>query len=222
MFNKVLIAEDIDTINLAVQLTLEKLNINNIDHVKYCDDAVLKIKKALLDNQPYDLFISDLSFEADHRTTVIKSGIEAIEHIRKIQPHIKIIVYSIEDKPQLIKKLIEEQNINAYIQKGRNSIDHLTMAIQQINTNQECYVSPNIKSILSNNKNRQIDQFDLLLLQHLATGISQEEMVALFKQKDIKPNSLSTIEKRISNLKDQFKAKNIVHLIAITKDLGIA
>lgn len=222
MFNKVLIAEDIDTINLAVELTLEKLNINNIDHVKYCDDAVLKIKKALLDNQPYDLFITDLSFEEDHRTTLIKSGIEAIEHIRKVQPDLKIMVYSIEDKPQVIKKLIEEQNINAYIQKGRNSIDELTIAIEQISNNQNCYLSSNIKSILNNNRNRQIDQFDLLLLQHLASGISQEEMVALFKQKDIKPNSLSTIEKRIANLKDQFKAKNIVHLIAITKDLGIA
>jgi two-component system, NarL family, captular synthesis response regulator RcsB len=222
MFNKVLIAEDIDTINLAVELTLEKLNINNIDHVKYCDDAVIKIKKALLDNQPYDLFITDLSFEEDHRTTLIKSGIEAIEHIRKVQPDLKIMVYSIEDKPQLIKKLIDEQNINAYIQKGRNSIDELTIAIEQISNNQNCYLSSNIKSILNNNINRQIDQFDLLLLQHLASGISQEEMVALFKQKDIKPNSLSTIEKRIANLKDQFKVKNIVHLIAITKDLGIA
>lgn len=222
MFNKVLIAEDIDTINLALTLTLEQLNITNIDHVKYCDDALLKIKKALFDNQPYDLFITDLSFETDHRTTVLKSGIEAIEHIRKIQPQLKIVVYSIEDKPQTINKLINEQNINAYIQKSRNSIDQLTIAIQQLNTNQKCYLSPNIKNILHNTKNRQIDQFDILLLQHLASGISQEEIAILFKQKGINPSSLSTVEKRIAILKDQFKAKNMVHLIAITKDLGIA
>ena len=51
MFNKVLISEDIDTINLALTLTLEQLNITNIDHVKYCDDALLKIKKAIFENQ---------------------------------------------------------------------------------------------------------------------------------------------------------------------------
>lgn len=221
MFKKVLIAEDIDSINLAVQLTLEQLKMTNIEHVKYCDDAVLKIKKALLENKPYDLFITDLSFEADHRTVVIKSGIEAIEHIRKIQPELKIVVYSIEDKPQIVKSLIEEQNINAYIQKGRNSIDQLTLAIQQLNQDENCYLSPSIKAILHDNRNRQIDQFDLLLIQHLASGVSQDEIAALFKQKEIKPNSRSAIEKRIANLKDQFKANNIVHLIAITKDLGI-
>lgn len=222
MYNKVLIAEDIDTINLAVRLTLEQLNITNIDHVKYCDDVLLRIKKALLDNQPYDLLITDLSFEADHRTTIIKSGVETIEHIRKIQPQLKIVVYSIEDKPQVINKLIQEQNINAYIQKSRNSIDQLTAAIQQLNTSENCYLSPNIIAILHNNKNRQIDQFDLLLIQHLASGISQDEMATQFKQKGINPHSRSAIEKRIAILKDQFKAKNMVHLIAIAKDLGIA
>ena len=91
MFKKVLIAEDIDSINLALGQILNEFEITNIDHVKYCDDAVLKIKKALADNEPYDLFISDLSFETDTRAVQVKTGDEAIEKVRALQPNLKII-----------------------------------------------------------------------------------------------------------------------------------
>ena len=221
MYQKVLIAEDIDTISVAMKITLQQLEVEHIDFVKYCDDAVLKIKKGLLDDQPYDLFITDLSFEADHRSSTISSGAEAIETIRQLQPELKILVYSIEDRPQIIKNLIDEHHINAYVQKGRNSIEHLVAAVQQLPLSEECYLSPSIKSLFHDNKNRQIDHFDIQLLQHLARGYSQDDISLYFSKKGIKPNSRSALEKRIAHLKDQFKANNVVHLIAISKDLGI-
>jgi two-component system capsular synthesis response regulator RcsB len=52
MFKRVLVAEDIDSINIAVIQTLTNLNIEHIDHVKYCDDALLKIKKGLNSGEP--------------------------------------------------------------------------------------------------------------------------------------------------------------------------
>ena len=57
MFNKVLVAEDLDSISIAVGQALDELSVSEIHHAKYCDDALLKVKKALKDNQPYDLFI---------------------------------------------------------------------------------------------------------------------------------------------------------------------
>ena len=51
MFRKVLIAEDIDSINIAVIQAMKDLRITQIEHAKYCDDALLKIKKALLDKR---------------------------------------------------------------------------------------------------------------------------------------------------------------------------
>ncbi|MGV9004795.1 response regulator [Flavobacterium sp.] len=222
MFNKILVAEDIDTLNLAIGLTLEQLGITNVDNVKYCDDAVNKIKKAIVEKKPYDLFITDLSFEDDHRVTVIKSGVEAIEQIRKLQPELKIVVYSIEDKAHIIKNLIHEQKINAYVQKSRNSIDQLTSALEQLNTEDTCYLSPHIEKILKDNRNRPISKFDLLLLRYLSEGLSHDQMSAHLIQQGLKPNSKSAIEKRIADLKDQFKANNLVHLIAIAKDLGLA
>lgn len=63
MFKKVIIAEDFEEFNLAVEQTLKDLNIVNFQHAKYCDDAFLKIRKAIQDNEPFDLLISDLSFK---------------------------------------------------------------------------------------------------------------------------------------------------------------
>ena len=79
MFNKVLIAEDLDSISIASIKALEELSIMEIHHSKYCDDAFLKIKKALHDKVPYELLISDLSFKPDHRELRLASGEELIK-----------------------------------------------------------------------------------------------------------------------------------------------
>lgn len=222
MFNKVLVAEDIDSINVAVIQTLNELGITNIDHVKYCDDAILKIKKGMAENAPYDLFISDLSFEPDHREVKIKSGEEAAQQIRLLQPELKIIVYSVEDKSFRIRSLFEKTYINGYVLKGRNSIEHLKAAISQLKATGDSYLSPGVSSILKDRTISEIDDYDIKIIQQLSNGVTQDELEARFKELGITPNSKSTIEKRLGKLKDHFRANNTVHLIAIAKDLGIA
>jgi hypothetical protein len=46
MFKKVLIAEDLDSISIAVVQALESLSIEVIQHSKYCDDAFFTSKKS--------------------------------------------------------------------------------------------------------------------------------------------------------------------------------
>lgn len=221
MYQKVLLAEDIDSINLAVQQTLSQMGIAVIDHVKYGDDALLKVKKALLEGKPYDLFISDLSFEQDHRIVTLQTGEEVISAVKELQPDLKVIVYSIEDKSFRIKSLFEKQQIDGFVHKGRNSIYQLKTALSHIEKEASPFVSPHLQHIFKDSSVREIDQFDVQLIQQLAMGVSQDEMEMKFKELGISPSSKSSIEKRISKLKDYFKASNTVHLIAIAKDLGI-
>jgi two-component system capsular synthesis response regulator RcsB len=221
MYTKVLIAEDIDSINITLSQTLSQLGAIQVDHIKYCDDALIRIKKAIADDAPYDLLITDLSFEPDHRPAVIKSGQEAIEKIRILQPGLKIIVYSIEDKSFRIKSLFEKSKINGYVHKGRESIEQLKTAIAQTQVDDAIYLSPNLQYILKDKSTREIDDFDIKIIQQLALGITQDEMEARFKELGITPNSKSTIEKRISKLKDHFMAANTVQLIVKAKDMGI-
>jgi two-component system capsular synthesis response regulator RcsB len=221
MFKKVLITEDFDTINIALTQTLQKIGIGSIENAKYCDDALLKIKKANQENQPFDLLICDLSFNLDHRDVKIKSGDELIELVRIEQPNLKIIVYSIEDKSFRIKPLFENNNINAFVHKGRNSLSQLKTAIETIVEENKQYISPHLAEIIKDKPKQEIDKYDLQLIKQLSLGFSQEKMDERFRELGITPNGKSTIEKRVYKLKDYFKANNTTHLISIAKDLGI-
>ena len=221
MFHKVLIAEDLDSISIAVIQALEEISILEIHHAKYCDDAFLKIKKALHDNQPYDLLISDLSFKPDHRENKLNSGEELIEAVKKVQPNIKTVVFSIEDKSFRIKSLFNNLGINAYVSKGRDSIPELKKSIQHIYNNEEIKLSAEISHALRDKSLFEIESYDISLLKSLSKGLTLEDISSEFKDSGIIPNGSSSLEKRISKLKIYFKASNNVHLIAITKDLGL-
>ncbi len=221
MFHKVLIAEDLDSISTTVIQALEELSIIEIHHAKYCDEALLKIKKAVRDNQPYDLLISDLSFKKDHREVKLLSGEELIDAVKKIQPTIKTIVFSIEDKSYRIKSLFNNSGINAYVSKGRNSITQLKNAVTKISNSDKKIISPELSHLLSDPTILEIEAYDISLLKLLSKGLIMDEIALEFKNTGILPNGNSSIEKRINKLKIYFKANNNVHLIAMAKDLGL-
>ena len=221
MFKKVIIAEDFEDINLGIEQTLKDLDIVNFQHAKYCDDAFLKIRKAILDNEPYDLLISDLSFKKDHREVKIACGDDLVEKVRELQPNIKIIAYSVEDKSFRIKSLFDNADIDGFVLKGRNSIEDLKKAIHIISTSDQKFISPEVAFALQEKNNFEIDDLDIQILKHLASGTPQDDIIQIFKDLGVKPNSKSAMEKRLSKLKDFFKANNTVHLVSITKDMGI-
>ncbi len=221
MFKKVIVAEDVDAISLGIEQVLKDLNIVNFQHSKYCDEAFLKMRAAINQNEPYDLLISDLSFKTGHREVKIKDGDELIQKVRDLQPDIKIIAFSVEDKSYRIKSLFDNSGIDAFVLKGLNSIEELKKAIHIISDSDQKFISPEVASALQKKNNFEIDDLDIQILKHLSLGTPQDDITNTFQKSGIKPNSKSTIEKRISKLKDFFKANNTVHLVSITKDMGI-
>jgi two-component system capsular synthesis response regulator RcsB len=55
----------------------------------------------------------------------------------------------------------------------------------------------------------------------LSEGVLQKKIPQYLDEKNVKPSSLSSVEKTINNLKDSLRAKNNEQLIAICKDFGI-
>jgi len=221
MFHKVLVAEDFDSISITVVQALNELFVSEIQHAKYCDDALLKIRKAIQDDAPFDLLICDLSFKTDHRENKLNSGEELIAAIKKVQPNIKIIVFSIEDKSFRIKSLFNDLGINAFVPKGRNSIPELEKAILDVFNNDTKILSPELSHALRDKSLIEIENYDISLLKLLSKGLILDEIALDFKNLGLVPNGSSSIEKRINKLKIYFKANNNVHLIAIAKDLGV-
>jgi len=220
MFTKVLVSEDMDDINKGVYVLLTELGIQDIHQVQYCDDAYLKIKKAILDDVPYQLLITDLSFKSDHRKQRFQSGEDLAKSIKQQYPEMKVIVYSVEDRLQKVRTIMNDYHVDAYVCKSRRGLKELSKAIQTV-FNDQTYLSPEVENALSPKIDLEIDNYDIELVKQLSRGLSQDEISDYLKSNQISPSSLSSVEKRLNKLRIQFKANNAIHLVAIVKDLGL-
>ncbi|AXT63614.1 DNA-binding response regulator [Aquimarina sp. AD10] len=221
MFEKVLVTEDLGSINHGIANILhERTGVKEVQQAQYCDDAYLKFRRALRDDKPFDLLITDLSFKESHRQRELVSGLQLIDAIRLIQPDIKVIIYSMEDRPAKVKSFFKEQSINGYVCKGRYGLNELVQSVGEVYHN-NTFISPLLANAMNKNNVFELKDYDLLLLKHLSDGLTQEEIRMYFKRNHISPNSISSIEKRLNKLKYNFKAKNAIHLVAMTKDLGL-
>ncbi|CAN5201673.1 hypothetical protein BH23BAC2_BH23BAC2_17030 [soil metagenome] len=220
MFKRVLVADDIDSINHAVSSVLRDLNILSVEYAQYCDKAYIKARKALMDGEPFDLLICDLSFKTDHLGEKIKGGRELISLLKEMDPNLKVLVNTIEDHPHTVKILWESGNIAGYVCKDRNGMKELKEAIQNISRG-KTYNSPRIERSLKQENLTLLDTFEVSLLKHISNGLTYDEIQEKFKTQNISPNSKSAIEKRLKELRENFNAKTTPHLIGIVKDLKL-
>jgi DNA-binding NarL/FixJ family response regulator len=220
MFKKVLISDDLESISKGLLTVSTKLGINHVEQVQYCDDAFIKIRRAVFDNEPYDLLITDLSFLTDYREQTYKSGEDLIIALSQENSDLKIIIYSVESRLQKVRYFMNKLNVNAYVSKGRQGLLELEKAILAVSKN-ENYISANLEHAFHPRTNLEIDDYDITLVKLLSNGLSQEEISKQLKKENISPSSLSSIEKRLNKLRIQFKANNAIHLIATVKDLGL-
>jgi len=219
MFKKILIAEDHEVRNLGVINTLTELKIQEFDFVSYCDDAVQRLTKAQEEEKPYDLLITDLSFEKDHLEQKINSGQELINEVRKIQPDLKIVVFSIENKPAIVDELFKKYDINGFVSKGRNDGKELKNTLKKIYTGETVIPQEIINSI--RNQSFVFSDYDTLLIELLSKGLKQNQIELHFKKNNITPDSKSSIEKRLGELRENLNAKNNIEMVVMCKDIGI-
>ncbi len=220
MFGKVMIAEDHESSNFSVQKVLQDLNISSVEYFYYCDDAFSNFKKSLNNENPFDLLITDLNFEEDHRKQMIKDGKELIKSCRSIDPGLKVIVFSAEHKIGIIDMLFQQLKINAFVRKARSDSKELKKAVEHV-YNGDKYISHDLKLPVKAMNTLEFSNFDIILLKLLSEGILQKNIPPVLQTKNISPNSLSSIEKKINGMKILLKVTNNEQLIAKCKDLGI-
>lgn len=216
-FQRVLMAQDIDSVNLGLLAALKEAFGFRIDQATSADNAFLRIKKALVDKAPYDLLITGIPFQAAYGNHYLHSAKDLLKAARLLQPGLKTLVYATEDRPYKIREYLEDFGIDGYVHKTGEGFMQLIEAIRTL-SRQGCYISPEVSESIQHSLLLEIDSYDVMLLDELANGYSQREISQRFSVQGISPRSLSSIEKRINLLKDYFKARNIPHLIALVKD----
>lgn len=220
MFKKVLIAEDADFMSSGIRSALESLQIPVIAYAKYCDEAFLKLKKAVLEEEPFDLLLSDLSFIENPNPQRLNCGEDLITEAKKLQSNLKTIVFSVEDKASRIQNLCNVLKVDAYVWKHINGEKELKKAVRTV-FDGGFFISPKLKHALNIQDTFEITDYDVFLLECLSKGLEQKDLPSKLKTEKITPSSISSVEKRLKLLKENFSANNPTQLIAISKDFGL-
>lgn len=220
MFKKVLIAEDHQSSNYSVQKAVDDLNIPNADYVYYCDHALTWLKNALRDDNPYEVLITDLSFEDDHSVQKLTNGTDLIKEARAIQPDLKVIVFSGESRPSIIDNLFKMYGVNGYVRKARHDSDHLKEALQAV-YNGKHYQPSDVKKAIRDKNAYEFTTVDIAIVSLLYQGELQKNIPDHLKRRNIKPSSLSSVEKRLNLMKETLGFTKNEQLAVYCKEKGL-
>lgn len=219
MITKVLIAEDHESANISVQKTLEDLAITDTAYAYYCDDALNWITRALKAGDPFDLLITDLYFEPDGKIQELSSGVELIAAAKKEQPGLKVLVFSAESRPAAIEQLFQHEDIDGFVRKARNDAKELKEAIREIARHRRYF--PRYAGQLADKKNAySFSEFDIIIITLLSQGMLQKDIPVYLQRNGIKPSGLSSVEKRLNQMKEAFGFTKNEQLVLHCKALG--
>jgi len=219
MFKKVLIVEDQEIMNQGILNTIKELDIPDFDYVTYCDEALGRIKKALETESPYELLIADLSFAKDHIPQKLQSGQELILEAKKLQPALKVVVFSVEKKAKAIDDLYKIYQVDGFVSKARRDGRDLKSTIRKI-FNGEIVIPQEVLNTMRHISS-EFNMYDMKLLELLAKGLKQSEISTYLKEHSMTPYGIRSIEKRLNELRDSLGAKNNIEMIVICKDIGL-
>ena len=66
-----------------------------------------------------------------------------------------------------------------------------------------------------------MNTLDILIIEYLKKGYNQAEIAIKLQEQEIKPNSLSSVEKKLKTIREFYGAKTLFHLgyiIALEKE----
>jgi two-component system, NarL family, captular synthesis response regulator RcsB len=220
MIDKIIIAEDQESSNLSVQVTMDELHIRQSDYVYYCDDALDRIKMAMKAELPYDVLVTDLYFEDDGRSQLIKDGFALIEAVRQVQPDIGIIVFSAENKPAIIRSLYDDLQIDGFVRKARHDVRELKSAFDAVSKGERYYPRA-LAQLVKQSNAYEFAEFDINIIRLISQGYQQKEISEHLKKHNIKPSSLSSIEKRLNQIREELGFSKNEQLVLFCKEAGI-
>jgi DNA-binding NarL/FixJ family response regulator len=220
MFHSVIVVEDHQIANHSLQRTMTDLGIVDVVQAYYCDDALMRISKRIVENNPFELMITDLSFEADGNPQRLTTGEALIAAARQLHPNLKVLVFSAEQKAAVVSNLFHRLGINGYVRKARRDAEELKAAIVNI-CNLKRHVPLEFQQDIRQKNAHNFSSYDITIISLLSSGVLQKNIPDHLQKQGIKPSGLSSMEKRLNQIKEALGFVKNEQLVAYCKDQGI-
>lgn len=152
------------------------------------------------------------------------SGIQACQEIKRLHPHMKVVIVSMHNEKQLIKKLIE-QGADGYLLKNSSKDDVMT-AIEKVLNNHSYFSEEVTLSLLDKNNKEQtnsntfsklgdLTEREIEILKLLSQGMTNKEVG------DALNISHRTVDTHRTNLMKKLDVTNVAGLIRFAFQNGI-
>lgn len=194
---KILLAEDYFTVRRTIKSICESLiGTIELDEVESCADLMKELAR-----KPYTHLILDLILEDGSALVVLPT-------IRKLYPKLSILVHSVQPASVYGESLKKKYKINYYISKAVKETETIRVLLNFLQNRQ-----PFRDISVAHNSDNPFDQLSLTekkILPFLLSGLGPK---AISKEMKNKPNSVSTLKKRIL---EKTKTKNLIELKALS------
>ena len=110
--------------------------------------------------------------------------------------------------------------IDGYVRKARHDAKELKSALDALSKGQRYYPQALVQLVKKSNA-YEFTEFDIKIIRLLSQGYQQNEIPDYLKQHNIKPSSLSTIEKRLNQIRDELGFSKNEQLVLFCKETGI-
>ncbi|WGH74444.1 response regulator [Tenacibaculum tangerinum] len=218
---KILLVDDHQLILEGILSYLKDIDGLEIETANSCDEAFHKIKSSLQEN-PFHIIFTDLSFDNQYNNRVLDSGESLIKAICKEEIPIKVGVITGHSETNRIFNVIHNLNPLAYILKGKCSTDELTFAIRKM-LKDEIYYTHEIHEKLLKRAlvEIQMDDIAIQILKELPKHAKIANLEGLIKKEDGSLVKVRSIESKLSKLRADLQVNNNTHLVLKAKELGI-
>ncbi|RSC94932.1 response regulator [Tenacibaculum singaporense] len=218
---KILLVDDHQLILEGILSYLKDIDGLEIETANSCDEAFSKIKSSLNEN-PFHIVFTDLSFDNQSKNVVLDGGEAFIKAILKKEIPIKVGVITGHSETNRIFNVIHNLNPSAYILKGKCSTDELTFAIQKMLKGEVYYTHEIHQKLLKRALVEiQMDDIAIQILKELPKHAKISNLEGLIKKSDGSLIKVRSIESKLSKLRTDLQANNNTDLVLKAKELGI-
>jgi two-component system, NarL family, invasion response regulator UvrY len=196
MLTEIIIADDHSMIRKGLKLYIQ-LNVDHvhIDEAASCGELMQKLVKKNYTHLVLDIIMAD------------GSTLEIIPNIRRIYPHLQILVFSMQPS-EVYGEALKQYGITYYLSKTAGE-EEIIDVLQKFLNNQIAYPK---EDIAINNPFKQLAPRELEILHYVLKGTGTKEIADTL---NLKMNTVSTLKTRIYEKTNASNVKELLELATL-------